>query len=129
MTFRSFEEIVAWQTARKVVKSIYSATRKEGFGRDYALRDQARKAAISIMANIAEGFSRRSDREFIHFLFTAKASAAETQSHVYVALDLGYLDPQEFEVLYDDLDRCARQTSNLISFLMGRRRSDHRNSK
>ena len=69
------------------------------------------------MANIAEGFSRKSDKEFSQFLFIAKSSAAELQSHAYVALDQGYIEEADFERLYDDLDHTSRMVSNLIKHL------------
>lgn len=117
MTFRRFEEIEAWQTARKVAERIYDMTDRGAFARDYALRDQVRRAVISTMSNIAEGFSRRSEREFSQYLFVAKASAAELQSHFYIALDRGYVAEDEFNRIYDRLDHYSRQVSNLITYL------------
>ena len=97
---------------------VYRISGSGDFSRDYALRDQIRRAAVSVMANIAEGFSRRSNREFIQFLFMAKASAAEVQSHLYVALDQGYIGTEEFQKIYERLDLCARQISRLITYLL-----------
>src|SRR5207247_7240168 len=96
MTFRRFEEIEAWQIAREIAGRLYDLTDRGAFARDYPLRDQVRRAVISIMSNIAEGFSRRSDREFSQYLFMAKASAAELQSHLYIALDRPYLMKNDF---------------------------------
>lgn len=84
---------------------------------DSGLRGQIRRAALSTMANIVEGFHRRSDREFAQFLFTAKASLAEVQSHLYVAMDQRYLDDREFRNLFDQAEDIARQISGLISHL------------
>ena len=120
---RRFEELEAWQAARAAVQLIYQASSNGEFSRDFALRDQIRRATVSMMANIAEGISRRSNREFVQFLFMAKASGAEAQSHMYVALDQGYLSQEDFRLLYDQADRCARQTSVLITYLLGRQRS------
>lgn len=117
MTFRRFEEIEAWQTARKVAERIYDMTDRGAFARDYALRDQVRRAVISTMANIAEGFSRRSEREFAQYLFVGKASAAELQSHLYIALSRAYLTEDDFNRVYDLLDHYSRQVSNLITYL------------
>ncbi len=117
MTFRRFEEITAWQTAREVANRIYDASEKAPFSRDFGLRDQTRRAAISMMSNIAEGFSRKSEREFTQYLFIAKASAAELQSHLYIALDRSYLNQERFSHLYDRIDFYARQVSNLITYL------------
>jgi len=84
-----FEEIEAWQDARLLVKGIYEVTDGGRFARDFGLRDQIRRAAISTMSNIAEGFERGSDKDFIRFLYMAKASAGEVRSQLYVAMDLG----------------------------------------
>lgn len=82
----SFEEIDAWQQSRILIKEIYSLTIETKFSQDYGLRDQMRRAAVSIAANIAEGFERESTREFIRFLFIAKASCGELRSHLFVQL-------------------------------------------
>ena len=120
---RRFEELEAWQAARAATQLIYRASSKGEFSRDFALRDQIRRAAVSMMSNVAEGFSRRSNREFIQFLFMAKASAAEAQSQMYVAMDQGYLGHEEFRLLYDQTDLCAGQVSALITYLLGKQRS------
>jgi four helix bundle protein len=91
-TFNRFEDILAWQKAREVTRRIYEITASDRFARDYGLRNQLQRASVSIMANIAEGFGRHSDKEFANFLNMAHGSASETQSHLYVALDLGYID-------------------------------------
>src|SRR5207245_5865634 len=107
MTFRRFEDIDAWKTARQIAKAIYRMSASGSFRRDYGLRDQVRRAVISMMANIAEGHSRRSDREFAHFLFTAKGSAAEVESHLYIALDQGYLTEEQFQEAFAESERYA----------------------
>jgi four helix bundle protein len=116
-TFKRFEDILAWQKAREVTKLVYKITSKGPFSKDFALRDQLRRASVSIMANIAEGFGRRSDKEFANFLNIAHGSAAECQSHLYVALDLGYLATQDFEVLFKAFDECSRMTIGLSHHL------------
>jgi four helix bundle protein len=114
-TFRSFVEIEAWQKARELTGLVYVATRSAGFSKDFALRDQVRQASISIRANIAEGFGSRSGSvEFIQFLAVAKGSACEVISHVYVALDQGYVSQEEF----DRLNSLAEKTVDLIGGLM-----------
>ena len=85
--------------------------------KNFGLSDQIKRAGISIMANIAEGFSRKSNKEFIQFLFISKASAAELQSHLYIAADQGIIDNASFENLYQHADKVQRQTSNLIKYL------------
>jgi four helix bundle protein len=113
-TFRSFVEIEAWQKARELTGLVYVATRSAGFSKDFALRDQVRRASISIMANVAEGFGRSGSVEFIQFLAVAKGSACEVISHVYVALDQGYVSQEEF----DRLNSLAEKTVDLIGGLM-----------
>lgn len=113
-TFRSFVEIEAWQKARELTGLVYVATRSAGFSKDFALRNQVRRASISIMANIAEGFGRSGSVEFIQFLAVAKGSACEVISHVYVALDQGYVSQEEF----DRLNSLAEKTVDLIGGLM-----------
>ncbi len=84
--FRKFEDILAWQKAREVTRIIYQNTTTGEFSKDFDLRSQIRRASISIMANIAEGFGRRSDKEFANFLNISHASTCEVQSHLYIAL-------------------------------------------
>jgi len=90
-TFKRFEDIQAWQKARTIVKVIYLLSREGAFGRDFDLRSQIRRSATSIMANVAEGQGRRTDKDFAQFLNISLGSVAETKSHLYIALDLGYI--------------------------------------
>ena len=118
MKITRFEDIQAWQEARKLVKKVYDAIKaSKEFQRDLRLVSQIQGAAVSAMANIAEGFSRRSDREFIQFLFIAKSSAAEVQSHLYVALDQGYLTKDKFEEIYTQADLVSKMISGFIKYL------------
>lgn len=87
MTVKCFEEINAWIEARKLTKRIYDITNETRFSKDFELKDQIRRAAVSIMANISEGFDSQSNEEFIRFLIYARRSSSEVQSHLYVALD------------------------------------------
>lgn len=96
---RRFEEIEAWQRARILAQRVYQITGDGPFARDWALRDQMRRAAISVMANIAEGFERDGNAEFRQFLSTAKGSVGEVRSHLYVALDAGLITDAQFEEL------------------------------
>ncbi len=109
-----------FERARELTGSIDRLTANSKFSRDYGLRDQMRRAGISIMANVAEGFSRKGDKEFGQFLFVAKSSAAELQSHTYVALDQCYSGEPEFRKLYEGLDHTSRMTSNFIKHLSAR---------
>ena len=108
--FKRFEDIKAWQKAREATKIIYQVTSEGRFAKDYGLRDQTQRASVSIMANIAEGYGRRSDKEFANFLNFAHGSVAETQSHLYVALDVGYIDQNSFTNLYELLQEISRMT-------------------
>jgi len=111
MRIRRFEDIKAWQEARILTKRIYDISKKSLFNRDYGLQDQIRRSAISIMANISEGFGRSSNKDFVKFLDYSSASNCELQSHLYVALDQGYIDKAEFENLYGQ----SKLTGNLIN--------------
>lgn len=116
-TFKKFEEIQAWQKARLVTGLVYEVTAGGHFAKDFGLRDQIRRAAVSIMANIAEGHGRRSDKEFANFLNMAHGSASEVQSHLYIAFDLGYLPQDTFTKLYDLLEEISRMTMALSKHL------------
>jgi four helix bundle protein len=94
-----FEDLIAWQKARELTRSIYDITRKGEFARDFGLSGQIQRASVSIMSNIAEGFERGGHKDFHHFIVVAKASCAEVRSQLYIALDVGYLSADEFEKL------------------------------
>lgn len=115
--FGRFEDIQAWQKARAVTKRVYEMTAANEFARDFGLRDQLRRASVSAMANIAEGCARHGDKEFANFLSIARASVAEAQSHLYVALDLGYIDKPRFDEAYGQLDEISRMTLSLARHL------------
>ena len=116
-TFKRFEDIQAWQEARKLVLQVYLLSGKDEFARDFELRGQIRRSSTSIMANIAEGQGRRTDRDFAHFLNICLGSLAETKSHMYLALDLGYVSEDAFADVYDKLDEVGRMVFSLISHL------------
>lgn len=103
-----FEDIQAWQKARQITKEIYQLTMAERFSKDFGLCNQIRRASVSIMSNIAEGFGRKTNKDFAHFLVMSHGSAAEVQSHLYIALDLGYIDKKSFDDLYEMLDHTSR---------------------
>ncbi len=105
-----FEDIQAWQEARRLVKMIYAITNKELFSRDFGMRDQIRRASVSVMANIAEGFDCESKVEFARFLGIARRSAVEVQSLLYAAFDTAYIDQKEFDMHYEQ----ARKAKALI---------------
>jgi four helix bundle protein len=113
-----FEDIDAWKEARELTRRIYGVIHSSNdFVKDFGLRDQVQRSAVSIMANIAEGFDSGSNREFIKFLGYAFRSATELQSHLYVALDQGYLDRQEFEGLFASITKCKSLLSGFARYL------------
>ncbi len=114
-----FEDIESWQDARTLVKNIYEATAEGRFARDFGLRDQIRRAAISAMSNIAEGFERGSNKDFVRFLYMAKGSAGEVRSQLYAAIDLSYLEEQEANELMRLAQVVSRRISAFIKYLKG----------
>ena len=117
---KRFEDIEAWQRARELVREVYQMCAEGRLSRDFSLQGQLCRAAVSCMSNIAEGFSRNSDKDFAHFLDIAKGSALEIQSLLYVALDLNYVEKSEFERLYELADRVASLIGGLILYLRKR---------
>ncbi|MBK0369347.1 four helix bundle protein [Flavobacterium agrisoli] len=115
--FNSFEEINSWRSSRIFNKRIYEITDKQNFKNDFDLVRQIRRASISISSNIAEGFERNSDKEFVYFLYIAKASAAEVRSQLYLALDLNYITKDEFEELFNDISNISKLISGFIKYL------------
>ena len=115
--FSKFEEIQAWQKARDTTLQIYELTNEEKFGRDYGLKDQIRRASVSIMANIAEGHGRRTNVEFANFLNIARGSVAEVQSHLHIALGLNYINQIQFNELYQTLTEISRMLLSLAQYL------------
>lgn len=116
-TITRFEEIEAWQTARQLTKMVYSLSRQGAFARDFGLRDQMRRAAVSILSNIAEGFESRTPAQFVDYLGRAKASAGELRAQTYVAMDQAYMDAQQFAALHDLVDKASRQLSRFMAYL------------
>jgi len=115
--FNKFEEMLAWQKARELTGQIYKITANGRFGKDFGLRDQIRRASVSIMLNIAEGFARRTNKEFAQFLFHAHGSVAEVQSALYVAVDQEYITKKSFGELYSSCAEVSRMISGLIKYL------------
>lgn len=102
-----FEDLIAWQKARKLTSDIYRLTRIVPFASDFGLSNQIRRATVSIMSNIAEGFERWGGGEFQHFLSTAKASCAEVRCQLYIALDAGYLDQVTLHQVFSQAQEVA----------------------
>jgi four helix bundle protein len=118
MKINQFEDIEAWQEARKLVKMTYDAINKSDvFIKDFRLVNQIQSKAVSAMANIAEGFSRKSNKEFIQYLFISKSSSSEVQSHLYVALDQKYISKEAFEKIYKQAEKVSKMDSGFIKYL------------
>jgi four helix bundle protein len=115
--FSKFEEIQAWKKAREVTLRIYDISQDGGFAKDFGLKDQIRRASVSIMANIAEGHGRRTNAEFANFLNLARGSTAEVQSHLHIAHGLGYISQPDFDDLYQQLTEISRMTLSLAQYL------------
>jgi four helix bundle protein len=126
----TFEDIKSWQASRVLAKMVYDAVKSnKGSSNDYKFREQIQSAAVSIMSNIAEGFSRRTTKEFIQFLFIAKGSTAEVQSQLYVALDQGYINQERFNELYSKSDEVARLLSGFIQYLLKAERQNQKTQR
>lgn len=115
--FKNVEEIEAWQKARELNRQIYSISGQGNFSRDYGLRDQIRRASVSIMANIAEGLERGGNKEFSQFLAIAKGSVGEVIAHLYVAYDQGYIARQNFDDLHNESRRISAMLGGLIGYI------------
>ena len=121
-----FEDMLSWQKARAVTRDVYLLSKRGDFAKDFELRGQMRSASVSIMSNIAEGFERGGDKEFIQFLSTAKGSCGEVRSQLYVALDQSYISETEFSNLYAGTVEVGRLVSGFMSCLQ---KSDLRGNK
>lgn len=124
MLAKRFEDLLFWQKARELTKLVYTLTRKGAFKTDFGLRDQIQRSTVSVMSNIAEGFGRGGNNEFIQFLFTAKGSVAEVQSQLYIAADLGYISDAEFRQAYDMTEEITRMMNSFIKSLKGGSRKE-----
>ena len=116
-TIQKFEDLKVWQKAREVNLEIYKLSNKGSFSKDFGLRDQIRRASVSILSNVAEGFERNGNKEFNQFLSIAKASAAEVRAQLYVAKDLEYISNDEFTEVVNGLIEVSKMLSGLMSYL------------
>ncbi len=119
-TITRFEEIEAWQKARELVREVYQCSRTGPLGKDFGLRDQIQRAAVSTMSNVAEGFGRKSDKEFGRYLDIARGSAYEVQSLLYVAKDCGYLDDHSCHNLYQLTHEAISKIAGFTNYLRNR---------
>ena len=116
-TFKRFEEMHSWMSARELVRLIYDVTKQPEFSRDFGLRDQIRRAVISVMSNIAEGFGTGTDADFVRFLGYARRSVSEVQSQLYAALDQQYISSEQFDEIFAKANITERQINALIGYL------------
>ena len=117
MSVKCFEDLEVWKLSRELSNKIYNISNNGRFAKDFGLRDQIRRAAVSIMSNIAEGYERGGNKEFIQFLSIAKASGGEVRSQLYVVMDQGYIGKKECEQLIDNFKRLSIMMNNFIEYL------------
>jgi four helix bundle protein len=123
---QKFEDILAWQKARELTREVYAHSKTGAFAKDFGLKDQIQRASVSIMGNVAEGYDRGGDKEFIQFLSVSKGSCGEVKSHLYVALDQQYINPIQFNQLYNSADEVGRLLAGFMVYL---KQSDLRGRK
>jgi four helix bundle protein len=121
MKIEHFEDIEAWKESRILFKEVHLVFNKS---KDYSFRDQIQRAALSVMTNIAEGFDRGSNKEFIQFLIIARGSTSEVRSLLYAGADVGYIDTTTFTKLHE---RCMKLTNLINGFIRYLRNSDRKN--
>ena len=116
-TIIRFEDIEAWQTARELTRMVYSLTDQGNFAKDFGLKNQIQRASVSIMSNIAEGLESRTQGQFLEYLGHAKASAGEVRCQLYIAIDLKYLNQEQFKQAFDLADKSSRQIARFMNYL------------
>jgi four helix bundle protein len=128
-TIKSFEELIIWQEARKFANNIYKLTKKYPQEELYSLTSQMRRAVVSVMSNIAEGFDRRTTKEFISFLIIARASDSEVQNDLYISLDLNYINNEDFKTYYNHAQKIGKLINGLITYLKSQTESYTKTTK
>jgi len=116
-TIQKFEDLIIWKLARELAKNIFKLTLKDSFSKDFKLVGQIRSSSGSAMDNIAEGFDREGNKEFIQFLYISKGSCNEVKSQLYRALDNNYIDKNEFDLNYDKATELSNKTKSFINYL------------
>lgn len=114
---KRFEDLETWQVARELANQVYGMTRQERMVKDYGFVDQIRRAAVSVMNNVAEGFERGSNKDFAKFLFVARGSAGEVRSMLYIARDQRYITAEVFNECYATCVRCSQLCWGLIKYV------------
>ncbi|MCX6763243.1 MAG: four helix bundle protein [Candidatus Moranbacteria bacterium] len=123
MKINRFEDLNIWKLSLKITKEIYDLTMIGKFSKDFGLRDQIRRAVVSISSNIVEGFEKNSNNEFIRFLKIAKGSTGEVRNQLYIAFSVGYASKQEFDIINVELENLAGQIGKFISYLESKKRN------
>ena len=126
-TIKRFEGLHCWQFSRELVNMVYEMTKESPFNRDFGLVDQIRRAAVSVMSNIAEGFNASSDADFMRFLSFSRRSVSEVQAQSYIALDQKYITQEAFSKVYSKASETEKQINALISYLNKSRHSVREN--
>lgn len=121
MKITRFEDLSIWQLSLKITKEIYDRSAEKEFSKDFGLRDQIRRAIVSVSSNIVEGFEKNNNNEFIRFLKIAKGSVGEARNQLYIALTVQYIEKEEFEKLNNDLENLASQIGGFIAYLEKKR--------
>ena len=116
-TITRFEDIEAWKTARELTRMVYALTDQAGFAKDFGLKNQIQRASVSIMSNIAEGFESRTQAQFRDYLGHSKASAGEVRCQLYIAMDLKYVQQEQFKQVFDLADKSSRQIARFMNYL------------
>ena len=117
MKFEKFEDLPIWKLSLKITRDVYDFTGQPKFNRDFPLRDQVRRAMISISSNIVEGFEKNNNNEFIRFLKISKGSAGEVRNQLLIALAVGYISQEQFDKTNQELEDLANQIGGFISYL------------
>ena len=123
MKITKFEDLKIWKLSLRITKIIYDLTSKGRFSKDFGLRDQIRRAIISVSSNIVEGFEKNNNNEFIRFLKIAKGSAGEVRNQLYIALTVGYITKSEFERVNKELIDLSNQIGSFINYLVTKRKN------
>ena len=113
---RRFEDLEVWIAAKDASVMIYKITENESLRKDFGLKDQIRRASISVISNIAEGFERNGNKEFIQFLSIAKGSAGEVRAQLYIIKELNFINEEEFVLLYEKVTQVSKMLSGFINY-------------
>lgn len=121
MLIKKFEELPIWKLSLVITKQIYDLTATNKFSRDFGLRDQIRRAIVSVSSNIVEGFEKSNNNEFVRFLKIAKGSVGEVRNQLYIALTISYISSEEFQKLNTELEKLGGQIGGFIFYLTKRK--------